>query len=226
MGELHLFRDEVERFLREAGIDLVDTPVPHDVTDPKVLEAITAYKEEGTLEGAGSRLGVSGETIRRRLGQAGLSTDQIATELRRQAIAEAVEAWERAGRNLAGAARQLGVDPRTIKGRLMQGGVTIGAGSTDRERAAEARQLHEIVGSARAVGALMGLSVSTVRRHLADEDNGRPRGRRRISDEALNQAELAYQEHGSIRAAARAIGISPGGFAYRLNQARERKDAS
>lgn len=225
VGELHLFRDEVERFLREAGIDLEDT-IPHDVTDPKVLGAIAAYREEGTLEGAGARLGVSGETIRRRLKQAGLSTEQIATELRRDAVAESVSAWKSAGHNLAGAARELGLDPRTIKAHLLEAGVSVAAASSERGRAAEARQLHEIVGSARAVGALMGLSTSTVRRHLADSRSVQSRGRPTISDEALDQAEIAYREHGTIRAAARATGISPGGFSYRLRQARERKEAS
>jgi hypothetical protein len=224
VGDLHLFRNDVERFLREAGVDLGDTPVPHDITDPKILEAIAAYKEEGTLEGAGARLGVSGETIRRRLSQAGLSTDQIATQLRRQVVAESVEAWERAGRNLAGAARELDLDPRTVKAHLTEAGVAVSTTSSEHERIAETRQLHEIVGSARAVAALMGLSTSTVRRHLSDGDNGHPRGRPRISDEALDQAELAYREHGSIRAAARATGISPGGFSYRLRQAHERKE--
>jgi hypothetical protein len=226
VGELHLFRDDVERFLREAGIDVVDTPVPHDVTDPKLLEAIAAYKEEGTLEGAGARLGVSGETIRRRLSQAGLSADQIATELRRQSVAASVEAWEKAGRNLAGAARELGLDPRTVKSHLIEAGVSDSGASNERERVAEARQLHEIVGSARAVGALMGLSTSTIRRHLSEGENGQPRGRPRISDEALDHAEIAYREHGSIRAAARATGVSPGGFSYRLRQARKRKETS
>lgn len=226
VGELHLFRDEAERFLREAGIDLDDMSIPHDVTDPKILEAIAAYKEEGTLEGAGARLGVSGETVRRRLSQAGLSADQISTEIRRQVIAESVAAWKNAGHNLAGAARALGLDPRTVKAHLLEAGVSVAAASSERDRVAEARQLHEIVGSARAVGALMGLSVSTVRRYLSDKENGHSRGRPRISDEALDQAELAYREHGSIRAAARATGISPGGFSYRLRQARERKETS
>jgi hypothetical protein len=218
---LHMFRDEVERILREAGIDLGGTPIPHDVTDPKTLEAVATYREEGTLDGAGARLGVSGETIRRRLRAAGLTPDQIDTEGRQKTISVTVEAWENNGRSLAAAARELDVDPRTVKARLVEAGVSIGG--TEAERIAEARRLHEIVGSVRAVAALLGVSVSTVRRDLGetgDADNAP--GRPRISDGALDQARLAYAEHGSIRAAARAIGMSPGGFAYRLRLAAER----
>jgi hypothetical protein len=226
VGELHMFRDEVERILREAGVDLGGTPIPHDVTDPRVLEAVAAYREEGTLDGAGAQLGVSGETIRRRLSTAGLSPDQIRTDARQRLIAEAVEAWEKANRSLAGAARQLDVDPRTVKARLAEAGVAISRPSNERERVAEAQQLHEIVGSTGAVAALLGVSVSTVRRYLGTTEDGATRGRPRISDEALDQAELAYAEHGSIRAAARATGISPGGFAYRLRLARERSPST
>jgi DNA-binding CsgD family transcriptional regulator len=225
VGELHMFRDEVERILREAGVDLGGTPIPHDVTDPQILEAIAAYREAGTLEDAGARLGVSGETIRRRLSQAGLTPDQIKTDLRHQVISESVEAWEKAGRSLAGAARELDVDPRTVKAHLAEAGVSISSAADERERVAEAQKLYEIVGSARAVGALLGLSTSTVRRHLGNVEDG-GRGRPRISEEALDQAVLAYSEHGSIRAAARATGISPGGFAYRLRLAREREETS
>lgn len=50
VSELHIHRGDVERFLLEAGIDSLDTPVPHDVTDPEVLAAISAYRDEGTLE--------------------------------------------------------------------------------------------------------------------------------------------------------------------------------
>ena len=224
VGELHMFRDEVERILREAGVDLGGTPIPHDVTDPQILEAIAAYREAGTLDGAGARLGVSGETIRRRLGHAGLSPHQIKTEHRQNLVAESVEAWERADRSLAGAARELDLDPRTVKAHLAEAGVSISRASSEDERIAEAQQLHEITGSARAVGALLGVSASTVRRYLAKGDDDAPRGRPRISKEALDQAELAYREHGSIRAAARATGISPGGFAYRLRLAREREE--
>jgi len=221
VGKLHMFRDEVERILREAGVDFGGTPIPHDVTDLQVLEAVAAYREEGTLDDAGARLGVSGETIRRRLKAANLSPDQIRTDARQRLIAETVEAWEKAGGSLSGAARQLDVDPRTIKARLAEAGVSISRPSNECERAAEARKLHEIVGSVRGVAGLLGVSVSTARRYLGKAEDG-ARGRPRISDEALDQAELAYAEHGSIRAAARAIGISPGGFAYRLRLARER----
>ena len=224
VGELHMFRDEVERILREAGVDFGGTPIPHDVTDPQILEAIAAYREAGTLEGAGARLGVSGETIRRRLGRAGLSPHQIRTEHRQNLISESVEAWEQADRSLAGAARELDLDPRTVKAHLAEAGVSISRASSQSERITEAQQLYEITVSARAVGALLGVSASTVRRYLAKAEDAAPQGRPRISKEALDQAELAYGEHGSIRAAARATGISPGGFAYRLRLAREREE--
>ncbi len=225
VGELHMYRDEVERILREAGVDLGGTPIPHDVTDPQILEAVAVYREEGTLDGAGGRLGVSGETIRRRLNVAGLTPDQIRTDDRQKLIAESVEAWEKADHSLAGAARQLEIDPRTVKAHLAEAGVSISRASNERERIAEARQLHEIVGSTRGVATLLGVSVSTARRYLGETEDNARRGRPRISDEALDQAELAYREHGSIRAAARAIGISPGGFAYRLRLAREREES-
>jgi DNA-binding CsgD family transcriptional regulator len=138
-------------------------------------------------------------------------------------IAKSVEAWEKADHSVAGAARQLDVDPRTVKAHLAEAGVSISRASNERERVAEARQLHEIVGSTRAVAALLGVSVSTARRHLGKTEDEARRGRPRISEEALDQAELAYGEHGSIRAAARATGISPGGFSYRLRLARERE---
>jgi len=224
VGGLHMFRDEVERILREAGVDLGGTPIPHDVTDPQILEAVAAYTEEGTLDGAGARLGVSGETIRRRLNVASLSPDEIRTDDRQKLIAESVEAWEKAGHSLAGAARQLEIDPRTVKAHLAEAGVSISRASNERERVAEARHLHEIVGSTQAVATLLGVSVSTARRYLGEVENDGRRGRPRISEEALDQAELAYGEHGSIRAAARATGISPGGFAYRLRLAREREE--
>lgn len=223
VASLHMFRDEVERIIREAGIDLGGAPVPHDVTDPRILEAVAAYREEGTLDGPGARLGVSGETVRRRLRDGGLSPDQIRTEDRRRVITASVEAWENAGRSLAGAARELAIDPRTIKAHLIEAEVSTTGTSTEVERATEARRLYEIVGSARAVAMLLAVSPSTARRYLGEGDEiPSSAGRPRISDEALDQAELAYNEHRSIRAAARATGMSPGGFAYRLRLARER----
>jgi hypothetical protein len=227
VSELHIHRGDVERFLLEAGIDWLDTPVPHDVTDKDVLAAISAYREEGTLEGAGDRLGVSSETIRRRLAQAGLGTSDVATERERKAAQDAVEAWKTAGHSLAGAARQLGIDPRTVKDRLRQAGVTAEAASTSAERPAEALRLHEIVASPDAVAALMGISVSSVRRYLEDRGKrGSPRrgGRPPLSDGELDQVELALAEHGSIRAAARSLGMSPGGFSHRLKLARARDE--
>jgi hypothetical protein len=229
VSELHIHLGDVERFLLEVGIDPLDTPVPHDVTDKDVLAAITAYREEGTLEGAGDRLGVSGETIRRRLAEAGLGTSDVATDRERRAAQNAVEAWKATGHSLAGAARQLGIDPRTVKDRLLQAGVSAAATSTSAERAAEARQLHEIVASPDAVAALMGLSVSTVRRYLEDRGSSRSSrrgGRPPLSDGELDQVELAYAEHGSIRAAARSLGMSPGGFSHRLKLARARDQRS
>jgi hypothetical protein len=223
---LHMFRDEVERILREAGVDLGDTPIPHDVIDPKTLEAVAAYREEGTLDGAGVCLGVSGETVRRRLLAAGLTPDRVTTENRRRVVGASVEAWEHAGKSLAGAARDLGIDPRTVKAHLLEAGVSVTRASDDAYLAFEAHRLHEIVGSTRAVAMLLGVSTSTARRYLDDgEGMARAKGRPRISGEALDQAELAYGEHGSVRAAARATGMSPGGFAYRLRLARQRQEA-
>ena len=226
VSEMHIHRGDVERFLLEAGIDWLDTPVPHDVTDKDVLAAITAYREEGTLEGAGNRLGVSGETIRRRLAQAGLGTSDVATEKERKATHDAVEAWRAASHSLAGAARQLGIDPRTVKERLRQAGVSAAAASTSAERAAEACQLHEIVGSPDTVAVLMGISVSSVRRYIEDRGemgSSRRVGRPSLSNGELDQVEIAYAEHGSIRAAARSLGMSPGGFSHRLKLARARE---
>jgi hypothetical protein len=101
-----------------------------------------------------------------------------------------VEAWKTAGRSLAGAARMLGVDPRTVKDRPRQAGVSAAAASTTKGRAAEARQLHEIVGSAKTVAALMGVSVSSVRRYLEDGKETTTRGhagRPRLSEAELDR---------------------------------------
>jgi hypothetical protein len=226
VAELHIFRSDVERFLAEAGIDWTDTPVPHDVTDPDVLAAIAAYREEGTLDGAGARLNVSSETVRRRLQRAGLNTLDIVTDARRQAAKDAVNAWKAEGRSLAGAARRLGVDPRTVKDRLREAGIAATTSTSRAERAAEVRKLNDIVNSPRQVAALMGISASTVRRYLDEADPTRPAGRPRVTDDALDQAELALAEHGSIRAAARALGMSVGGFAHRLKVAQARHSAT
>lgn len=222
VAELHIFRSDVERFLAEAGIEWNETPVPHDVTDPEVLAAINAYREVGTLDGAGEQLGVSSETVRRRVHRAGLNTFDIVTDARRKAAKDAVNAWKAERRSLAGAARRLGLDPRTVKERLLEAGISPAGASSRAERAAEAKTLKEIVDSPRQVAALMGVSVSTVRRYIGDGKTTRRPGRRRVSDDALSQVELALAEHGSIRAAARALGMSAGGFGYRLKLARAR----
>ncbi|MHB8531427.1 MAG: helix-turn-helix domain-containing protein [Solirubrobacteraceae bacterium] len=225
-SELHIHRGDIERFLLEAGIDWLDTPIPHDVTDKHVMAAINAYREEGTLGAAGDRFGVSGETIRRRLAQAGLETSDVTTEKERRAAQDAVEAWGAAGHSLAGAARDLGIDPRTLKERLRRAGVSAAAAGTRAQRATEARQLHQLVGSPEAVSALMGISASSVRRYIEDRSKptapSRGGGRPPLSNGQLDQVELALAEHGSIRAAARSIGISPSGFSHRLKLAQAR----
>ncbi len=218
-----VLRGDIERFLREAGLDPADSPVPHDVTDPDVLEAIAAYRHAGTLEAAGEQLGVRGETIRRRIARAGLAVEDVDTDADRRDREATVDAWNAAGHSLAGAARALGVDPRTVRERLLRAGINEPSLRSGGGRADEIRQLHEQLGSARAVAAVAGLSLSHVRRQLAPEpSNSRRHGGPRVSEHALDQAELAYAEHGSVRSAARALGISPGGFAYRLKQARAR----
>ncbi len=232
----HLQRDLVERYLLEAGLDPADTPVPHDVTDPDVLAAVSAYREAGTLEAAGERLAISGETVRRRIARAGLSTDEIETEAERRLAHEAVEAWERAGRSLVGAAREIGVDPRTVKERLRRAGISAATlQGTNGDRKHEVRALYEQLGSRQAVATVLGMSPKTVRELLADEPapagpeektapagGGSRRGRPRVSDEELTRAADALAEHGTMRAAARALGLSTGGMAHRLKLARER----
>jgi molybdenum-dependent DNA-binding transcriptional regulator ModE len=221
---LPIMRVEIERFLRDAGLDPTDTPVPHDVTDPEALQAIAAYRETGTLEAAGAKLGITGESVRRRIARAGLRVEDVETDAARRQREETVAAFNEAGRSLAGAARLLGVDPRTVRDRLVRAGVdhTTVTLTTDDARAAELRALYALVGSIRRVAALTGVSADEVRRAVGPSEGSERRGRR-VSDDALDQAEMAYAEHGSVRAAARALGISPGGFAYRLNQARARQ---
>lgn len=226
VSELHIQRSDVERLLAEAGIEWNETPVPHDTTDPDVLEAIAMYREEGTLDGAGARLGVSSETVRRRLHQAGLSPQDVVTDARLKSAKDAVDAWRAEGESLAGAARRLKLDPRTVKQRLREAGVSDAATGTRAQRASEARKLNEVVQSPRSVAALMGISVSTVRRYLGTDANGAGPGRPRITSDALDQAELAVAEHGSVRAAARALGMSVGGLSYRLKIAQSRSTDS
>ena len=235
----HVQADVVERYLREAGLDPADTPIPHDVTDPDVLDAVAAYRETGTLEAAGERLGISGETARRRIARAGLTTDEIQTEAEQRLAHEAVDAWERNGRSLAAAARELGIDPRTVKDRVRGAGVPLAElQDTNGHRRREAAALYELLGSRQAVAAVLGVSPKTVRSLLAENAAGeepsatpaneasgpRPRrgGRPAASDAELQRAAMALAEHGSIRAAARALGMSTGGMAHRLRQARER----
>lgn len=223
MAAFPVHRGDIERFLTEAGIDWQQTPVPHDVTDPQVLDAISSYREYGTLEDAGTSIGVSGETIRRRLAAAGLKPEQILTDARRRTLDETVATWRAAGGSLAGAARELNLDPRTVKERLHEAGVaTSTAPAAENEQ--EAQRLLELTGSVRMVAALMGAPLSTVRRWVTgpDEAVARPQGRPRVSQEALDQVEIAFAEHASVRAAARAIGMSPGGFSHRLKLARAR----
>jgi molybdenum-dependent DNA-binding transcriptional regulator ModE len=224
ISSTHLQRDLIERYLREAGIDSDDTPIPHDVTDPDVLAAIAAYREAGTLEAAGERLGISGESVRRRIARAGLAVDEIRTASDQRLAAETVDAWERAGRSLAGAARELRIDPRTVRERLRRAGIPAAVLAGDQaHQLAEARGLLEQTGSQAAVAALMSVSPTTLRRWLAvDETPPEPgtAGRPRISDAELRRALAAHAEYGSVRAAARALGMSVGGLSHRLKLAR------
>lgn len=233
----HLQRDLVERYLWEAGLDPADTPIPHDVTDPDVLAAVAAYRQAGTLDAAGEQLGISGETVRRRIARAGLTTDEIETETERRLEMEAADAWERAGRSLAGAARELGIDPRTVRERLRRSGVQLDfVHDADRHRRQEVVALYEQVGSRQAVAALLGVSMTMVKEALKHESHetvagltdvpcaseaGRG-GRPRVTEADLQRAMAALTEHGSVRGAARALGMSTGGMAHRLQQARER----
>jgi hypothetical protein len=218
-----MFRAEIERFLREAGIDPHDTPVPHDVTDPEALEAIAAYRAAGTLEAATAQLGISGESVRRRIARAGLGVEDIETDADRRQREETVAAFHEAGRSLAGAARLLGIDPRTVRDPLAHAGVAPSTRPAAEKTAGvkELRDLYALVGSIRQVAALAGVSIEKVRRAVGPCDRGHRRGRR-VSDDALDQAEMAYREHGSVRAAARALGMSAGTFQYRLRQAQAR----
>jgi hypothetical protein len=220
---LPIMRVEIERFLRDAGLDPTDTPVPHDLTDLEALAAIAAYRETGTLEAAGTKLGITGESVRRRIARAGLRVEGVETDASRRQREETISAFHEAGRSLAGAARLLHVDPRTVRDRLARAGVdhTAATMTANDTRAAELRALYTSVGSIRQVATLFGVSAEEVRRAVGPREGSERR--RRVSDNALDQAELAYAEHGSVRAAARALGISPGGFAYRLNQARARQ---
>ncbi|MFN8204562.1 MAG: hypothetical protein U0S48_18555 [Solirubrobacteraceae bacterium] len=220
---LPIFRAEIERFLRDAGIDPHDTPVPHDVTDPEALEAIAAYRAAGTLDAAGAHLGISGESVRRRIARTGLRVEDIETNPDRRQREESVAAFHKAGRSLAGAARLLGIDPRTVRDRLARVGVDPAATPATGKPAGteELRDLYALVGSIRQVAALAGVSVEEVRRAVGPCDRGQRRGRR-VSDDALDQAEMAYREHGSVRAAARALALSAGTFQYRLKQAQAR----
>lgn len=263
VGSTRLQRDLVERYLLEAGIDADDTPVPHDVTDPDVLAAITAYRQTGTLEAAGERVGVSGETVRRRIARAGLAVEEIESEAQRRAAQETLDAWEHAGRSLAGAARELSIDPRTVKERLRRAGVpaAVIAEHAGEDRSAEVVTLHRELSSPQAVAAVLGMPVRSVRRLLAlageDDDRaaalgqvseesdpsplqaspsdssgsqsslgrrapGSRGGRPRVSDAELDDALAAVKQCGSVRAAARALGLSVGGMAYRLQLARAR----
>jgi hypothetical protein len=242
-----LQRDLVERYLLEAGIDVGETPVPHDLTDPDVLAAISAYATAGTLDDAGERLGVSGETVRRRIGQSGVGIEAIQTEPQRRVNEQTVEAWERLGRNLAAAARDLGIDPRTVRQRLRRAGVPereLRAGSP--KQALEAAALTELLGSPNAAAAALNIDVRTLKGRLPVKSPGAPAsqprsattsqpgsltrrsrgGRRGVSDEELAAAEAALAQHGSVRAAARALGLSTGGMAYRLQLARQRTTES
>lgn len=222
---LPILRADVERFLRDAGVDPHDTPVPHDVTDPETLEAIAAYRKAGTLEAAGKEIGISGESVRRRITGARLRIEDIETDADLRRREEAIAAFHEANNSLAGAARLLGIDPRTVRDRLVQAGIDpkINTPSTEAVSPEEMADLYTLVGSIRQVAMLTGASIEEVRQAIGTSDGTQRRGRQ-ISDDALDQAEMAYGEHGSMRAAARALGLSAGTFQYRLKKAQARHD--
>jgi hypothetical protein len=224
---LPIFRSDIERFLRDAGIDPHDTPVPHDVTDPEALEAISTYRQAGTLEAAGARLGISGESVRRRIARAGLRVNNIETDAERRQREETIAAFHEANGSLAGAAHRLKIDPRTVRDRLVRAGIdpVVDRAANAAVGAEELRGLHDLVGSIREVATLTGVSIDEVRRAVRLDDDPQRRARR-ISDDALDQAEIAYREHGSVRAAARALGLSAGTFQYRLEKAQARHEAT
>lgn len=220
---LPILRGDIERFLRDAGIDPHDTPVPHDITDSNVLEAIAAYRKAGTLEAAGNEIGISGESVRRRIARAGLGVEDIETDADRRQREETIAAFHEANHRLAGAAHLLRIDPRTVRDRLVRAGIdpTINTLTAEPVSGEELGDLYALVGSIRQVAMLTGASIEEVRQAIGPSDGTQRRGRQ-ISDDALDQAEMAYSEHGSVRAAARALGLSPGTFQYRLKRAQER----
>lgn len=219
---LRLHRGRVEACLRERGIAVEATPVPHDVTDPILLEAISAYDLEGTLADAGARLGVSAETVRRRMLAAGVRPDPFRTGSVRKVDGQAKETWQSEGRSIPSAAKKIGVDPRTLKRRLIRAGVSDREIMLGSDSSSQTKELLDQLGSIRAVAAITGLSQATVRRHISNANRELSPGRPQLTNKLLDQSVVAYEEHGSIRAAATALGVSPSGFAHRLRTAHAR----
>ena len=134
---------------------------------------------------------------------------------------QTIDAWNAAGRNLAATARALGIDPRTVRDRLIRHGIP--ERSIGRAHAADAASC------ANSCSARLPAPPSPphrrasppVRRTLAP--TARPaRGAASASPRRPRPGARAYAEHGSVRAAARALGISPGSFQYRLRRAQAR----
>lgn len=137
-------------------------------------------------------------------------------------IAETVAAVEEHG--IAGAAEALGISKRAVYYRVAGQGVTGHVGHTGRARSpvdpAAAIKAVETHGSWAAAGRALGVSRSTVCARVAE-------GRRALGLACVGRSRVPYttaeivaavREHGSMRAAARALGVSVGTVFGRVHE--------